>query len=50
VVLKDRLFPRSIVEAPQTRADHRVLQAYAAERADQPEERVTAHVERRRER
>jgi YihY family inner membrane protein len=47
VVLKERLHPRSLVEAPQTEADHRVLQAYAAERTYQPEEKVRAQVERR---
>src|SRR5579862_9777063 len=44
VVRKDRLYPRSLVDAPQTEADHRVLQAYAAERTYQPEEEVTARV------
>jgi hypothetical protein len=38
--------PRSLVDAPQTEADHRALQAYAAERSHQPEEKVTARVER----
>jgi YihY family inner membrane protein len=46
VVLKERLFPRSLVKAPQTEADHRVLQAYASERTYQPEEKVHARVER----
>jgi membrane protein len=46
VVLKDHLYPRSIVDAPHTDADHRVLQAYAAERTYQPDEHVTAQVER----
>ena len=46
VVLRERLYPRSLVNAPQTDADHRVLQAYAAERAYQPEEEITARVER----
>ena len=44
VVLKERLYPRSLVDAPQTDADHRALQAYAQERAYQPQERVTARV------
>jgi YihY family inner membrane protein len=44
VVLKDRLYPRSLVKAPQTEADRRVLQAYAAERAYHPKERVLARV------
>jgi YihY family inner membrane protein len=46
VVLRERLWPRSIVDAPQTEADHRVLQAYAEERAYQPEEEVIARVPR----
>jgi YihY family inner membrane protein len=44
VVLKQRLYPRSLVQAPQTDADHRVLQAYAEERTYQPEEKVRAEV------
>lgn len=44
VVLKERLHPRSLVKAPQTEADHRVLQAYAAERTYQPEEDVRVEV------
>jgi len=44
VVLKYRLHPRSLVNAPQTDADHRVLQAYAEERTYQPEEEVRTHV------
>lgn len=44
VVLKDRLYPRSLVKGPQTDADRRVLQAYAAERAYHPEEEVVARV------
>ncbi|MHB1837011.1 MAG: YihY/virulence factor BrkB family protein, partial [Solirubrobacteraceae bacterium] len=39
-VLKDRLHPRSLVDAPQTEADYRALQAYAQERTYQPEETV----------
>ena len=46
VVLKESLYPRSLVNAPQTEADHRVLQAYAAERTYQPEEKVDARVQR----
>jgi membrane protein len=46
VVLNERLYPRSLVHAPQTPADHRVLEAYARERSYQPEEKVTARVER----
>ncbi len=45
VVLKEGLYPRSLIKAPQTEADHRVLQAYAAERTYQPEEKVHARVE-----
>jgi membrane protein len=45
VVLKERLHPRSIVDAPQTEADRRVLQAYAAERTYQPEEEVQTRIE-----
>jgi YihY family inner membrane protein len=44
VVLKDRLYPRSLVNGPRTEADHRALQAYAAERSYDPEERVIARV------
>jgi membrane protein len=46
VVLKERLFPRSLVDAPQTPADHRVLEAYAAERTYHPQQRVTTRMER----
>ncbi|MGA2928543.1 MAG: YihY/virulence factor BrkB family protein [Solirubrobacteraceae bacterium] len=48
VVLKERLFPRSLVHAPQTEADHRSLQAYAQERTYQPEERVQARFDNER--
>ncbi|HLY48018.1 MAG TPA: YihY/virulence factor BrkB family protein [Solirubrobacteraceae bacterium] len=48
VVLKERLYPRSLVQAPQTEADHRVLQAYAEERTYQPEETVRTKVEKER--
>jgi len=47
VVLRERLFPRSLTDAPQTEADHRALQAYAEERTYQPEEKVSATVEPR---
>jgi membrane protein len=47
VVLKQRLYPRSLVDAPQTEADHRVLQTYAEERIYQPEETVSTRVQRR---
>jgi YihY family inner membrane protein len=46
VVLKERLHPRSVVDAPQTEADHRALQAYAEERTYQPEETVRTEVAR----
>ncbi|MHB1569552.1 MAG: YihY/virulence factor BrkB family protein [Solirubrobacteraceae bacterium] len=45
-VLKDRLHPRSLVDAPQTEADYRALQAYAQERTYQPEETVRTEVRR----
>jgi YihY family inner membrane protein len=44
VVLKDRLYPRSLVKGTKTEADRRVLQAYAAERAYDPDEEVIARV------
>jgi membrane protein len=47
VVLKERLHPRSLVKAPQTEADHRALEAYAAERTYQPEEEVQVRVDPR---
>lgn len=47
VVLKRGLYPRSLVNAPQTKADHQVLQDYAAERTYQPEEQVRVHVQPR---
>jgi YihY family inner membrane protein len=46
VVLKERLFPRSVVDAPQTEADRRALQAFAEERTYQPEEEVRTEVHR----
>lgn len=46
VVLKERLHPRSLVDAPQTDADHRALQAHAEERTYQPEEKVRTEVTR----
>ena len=46
VVLKERLHPRSLVDAPQTEADHRALQAYAEERTYQPEEEVQTRIDR----
>jgi membrane protein len=44
VVLKDHLYPRALRKGPQTEADHRVLQAYAGERAYYPHEKVLAEV------
>ena len=46
VVLKERLHPRSVVDSPNTEADHRALQAYAEERTYQPEEKVHTEVRR----
>ena len=40
VVLAHRLWPRSLIGGPDTRADHRAYQAYAEERTYHPEERV----------
>jgi membrane protein len=45
VVLKERLHPRSVVDAPQTEADRRALQLYAEERTYQPEEEVRTEIE-----
>ena len=42
VVLKERLHPRGLVNAPDTDADHRVFNAYAKERTYQEDERVRA--------
>jgi YihY family inner membrane protein len=44
VVLKERLYPRSLVGAPRTEADRRLLQAYAEERTYQREEVVRTEV------
>jgi uncharacterized BrkB/YihY/UPF0761 family membrane protein len=46
VVLKDGFYPRSLVDTPKTSADHRVLEAYAAERTYHPEQSVTTKVEK----
>ena len=46
VVLSERLYPRSLVDAPQTEADHRALEAYAAERTYVPSQTVETRVER----
>lgn len=45
VVLKEGFYPRSIGDTPPTAADHRVLEAYAGERAYRPEQRITTRVE-----
>jgi membrane protein len=45
VVLNQRLYPRALRNAPQTPADHRVLEAYVGERAYHPQQRVTTHME-----
>ena len=46
VVLGERLYPRSLVNAPQTPADHRVLEAYVSERTYHPRQRVTTQMEK----
>jgi membrane protein len=45
VVLKEGFYPRSLTGAPQTDANHRVLRAYAGERAFHPEQKIEARVE-----
>jgi membrane protein len=44
VVLKERLHPRSVVDPPQTDADHRALQSYAEERTYHPQETVRTEI------
>jgi YihY family inner membrane protein len=46
VVLKERYYPRSVVGVPETSADRRVHQAYAAERTYHPDQRVISRIER----
>ena len=46
VVLKYRFYPRSLVDSPNTSADQRVLEAYAAERTYHPEQRVATRIEK----
>jgi membrane protein len=46
VVLKERYYPRSLVGAPETSADRRVHQAYAAERTYHPDQTVISRIER----
>jgi YihY family inner membrane protein len=46
VVLREAYFPRSLVNAPDTPADHRVLEAYAGERTYHPKQRVMTRVEK----
>ncbi|GAB3008467.1 YihY/virulence factor BrkB family protein [Amycolatopsis acidiphila] len=42
VVLKERLHPRAITDAPETEADHRAYDAYAQERSYHEDEEVSA--------
>jgi YihY family inner membrane protein len=44
VVLKEGFYPRSLGGVPHTEADHRVLQAYAAERAYHPAQSVDTRI------
>jgi YihY family inner membrane protein len=44
VVLRCGFYPRSLADAPSTQADRRVLEAYAAERAYHPTQRVTTQI------
>jgi len=44
VVLMTHLYPRSLVDAPQTEADERALQAYARERTYLSGEKIEAHM------
>ncbi len=46
VVLKQRLYPRSLFGPPRTESDMRALQAYARERTYDPEERVRVEIPR----
>jgi membrane protein len=46
VVLKNNFYPRSLVDAPRTPADRRVLEAYAGERTYYPEQRVATSIEK----
>ena len=46
VVLKCGFYPRSLIDAPSTPADHRVLDAYATERTYHPEQRVATRIEK----
>jgi len=45
VVLKERLYPRSLVGGPETEADHRALEAYAEEATYHESEEVQAYVD-----
>lgn len=49
VVLKQRLYPRSLVGTPDTEADRRVLQAYAEERTYHPDQVVRTEIGSQRE-
>ncbi len=42
VVLVEKLWPRGLVDAPDTRADERAYQAYAEEKTYRPNESVEA--------
>jgi YihY family inner membrane protein len=46
VVLKERLHPRALTDAPETEADHRAYEAYAQERTYHEEEQVRAEFPR----
>ncbi len=45
VVLKNSFYPRSLLNAPSTPADRRVLEAYAGERTYHPDQRVATQIE-----
>ncbi len=45
VVLKHSFYPRSLIDAPSTLADRRVLEAYAAERTYHPDQHVAVRTE-----
>jgi membrane protein len=46
VVLKEGYYPRSLADAPETAADRRVLEAYAAERTYHPQQRVGTRLQK----
>ena len=45
VVLKERLYPRSVVGGPETEADHRALEAYADEGTHHESDEVNVYIE-----